>query len=625
MSNHTLPARAGALAVVFACVSLFTAAQAQTPAAKDDDLLTILITASRFAETADETLAPVTVITREEIEERQIASVEEALRQVPGITFGGNGGRGQTHSLFMRGTESNHVLVLIDGVKVGSVSLGVTQFSHLPIDQIEKIEVVRGPRSSLYGSEAIGGVVQIFTRQSGRDGRTRPWISVGGGSHNTGQLAAGLSGGGDSAWYNFDVSTLETGGYDACRASFCIAERDHDGYDNTSFAARVGAMAGESLRLEAHVLRSENDTEFDGYRNQSEHAAGSGGVKATWSAGPKWRSSVQFGRAKDDLKTSLNGRSRHNRFTTERDQINWQNDFQLSAQTRVTAGVDYTDEQLSGSTDYTVDERDNTGVFALLRSAVGGNDWELALRRDDDEQFGGVTTGSLGWGRDLGGGRRVTASYGTAFKAPTFGELYNPPSSFGGNNYGGNPDLEPEESRSFDVGFSRAFRNGRLAVNAYRTAIDNLINTRNIGADRRSMNIEETEIHGLEFTASTRLSDWDIKAAVTALDTEQTKGVNRGKQLLRRPREKLDLDLSRRLGNHSFGVNIYAQGKSEDVDGVDLAGFATLNLRGELRLNNEMTLALKIDNVLDKEYETVADYPQPRASAFATLRWTPSP
>lgn len=612
------PARAG-IAVVVALASL--SAAAQTPA--DDDPLTILITASRFAETADETLAPVTVITRADIEARQIASVEEALRHVPGITFGGNGGRGQTSSLFLRGTESNHVLVLIDGVKVGSASLGLTQFSHLPIDQIEKIEVVRGPRSSLYGSEAIGGVVQIFTRQSGRDGKTRPWLSLGGGSHNTGQFAAGLSGGGDSAWYNFDASTFETAGYDVCRASFCIDERDRDGYDNTSFAARAGAMAGDSLRLEAHFLRSDSDTEFDGFRNQSAHAASSGGVKAVWSAGPRWRASVQFGRAKDDLKTSLNGRARHDRFTTLRDQINWQNDFQLSAQTRVTAGVDYTDEQLSGSRNYTVDERDNTGVFALARSAFGGADWELALRRDDDEQFGGVTTGSLGWGRDLGRGWRATASYGSAFKAPTFNELYSPPYSFGGNNYGGNPDLEPEESRSLDVGFSRAHRAGRLALNAYRTVIDNLISTRNTGADRRSMNIEETEIHGLEFTASTRLSDWDIKAVVTALDTEQTKGVNRGKQLLRRPREKLDLDISRRMGKRAFGVNIYAQGESEDFGGVDLPGFATINLRGELRLNNTVTLALKIENALDKEYETVENYPQDGRNFMATLRWTP--
>ena len=189
MQNSVAPACSGVPAVfvsaVFATLlvvsfSLLPVHLARAQDSPEDDRLTILITASRLAETVDETLAPVTVITRKEIEEKQATTVEEVLRAVPGITFGNNGGVGKLTSLFLRGTNSNHVLVLIDGVKVGNATSGTTPFQHLPLDQIEKIEVVRGPRSSLYGSEAIGGVIQIFTRKGNE--KTRPRLSLSAGS-----------------------------------------------------------------------------------------------------------------------------------------------------------------------------------------------------------------------------------------------------------------------------------------------------------------------------------------------------------------------------------------------------------------------------------------------------------
>lgn len=227
----------------------------------------IIVTATRTARTVDETLASVTVITREEIERRQVQSAQEVLRGVPGLGIANTGGLGKTTSVFLRGTESDHVLVLIDGIRVGSATLGTTQFQLIPIDQIERIEIVRGPRASLYGSEAIGGVIQIFTRKGG--GALRPQFRAGGGSHATYQLAGGISGG-DHGWFNLGASRIDTSGFNACsstpaqRRGCFTFEPDDDGYTNNAGSARLGYRFENGLELDARLLHAEGNNEFDG-------------------------------------------------------------------------------------------------------------------------------------------------------------------------------------------------------------------------------------------------------------------------------------------------------------------------------------------------------------------------
>ncbi len=176
--------------------------------------LNIVITPTRTAKTADQSLTPVSVITRADIERSQAQSVQELLRGGAGIAVANNGGDGKISAVFLRGSNSGHVLVLVDGIKHGSATAGTTAFEHIPVDQIERIEVVRGPRSSLYGSEAIGGVIQIFTRKGG--GKLTPSFSVTGGSYDTGKATVGLSGGGDHAWFNVNASGASTGGFNSC-------------------------------------------------------------------------------------------------------------------------------------------------------------------------------------------------------------------------------------------------------------------------------------------------------------------------------------------------------------------------------------------------------------------------
>jgi len=625
MQKPILPAPAGVFVVVVALFSLppFGGAQAQDRADEEDDPLTILITASRFAQTADETLAPVTVITREEIEETQAATVEEVLRTVPGVVLTNNGGVGKATSLFLRGTDPTHVLVLVDGVKVGSATSGGTPFQHLPLDQIEKIEVVRGPRSSLYGSEAIGGVIQIFTRKGAKE--ARPRASVGGGSHNTYYGDIGVSGGAQNAWdawYSLSASAYSTDGFNACRGpGGCGAvEPDDDGYDNQSVSLRGGASLSDALDIEGHFFNSDNETEFDGnFQNESKAVTRTTSAKATLQVSRRWRSSLLISESKDQSDNFKDG-AYSSTFNTTREQINWQNNVRLGGGVRMVAGVDYLNDKVGGNTDYVVDSRDNTGVFALLRTRINANDLELSLRNDDNRQFGGHTTGSIAWGRDVGAGTRITASYGTAFSAPTFNDLYWP----AGGCCAGNPNLKPEQSRSFDFGVSQTRGNSEVSVNVFRTEVDNLIALTDDFST--NINIDKVEITGIEISAATRAGAWDVNANFTLQDPKNAGGgANDGKQLIRRPKRLMTLDIARRFGRYRLGAELHARGRAFDDAGNTRAtgGFAVLNLRGEVALRKNWRLLLKINNALDKEYETVQSYPQDGRNFLATLRYTP--
>lgn len=585
-----------------------------------DSPLTILITASRFAETADETLAPVSVVTRADIERMQAGTVEEVLRSVPGVSVASNGGAGQVASVFLRGTNSSHVLVLVDGVKVGSATSGLTQFEHIPLAQIEKIEVVRGPRSSLYGSEAIGGVIQIFTRRGG----VRESAHVGGGSHNTREFSAAIGGGGGEKNFAISASRAQTDGHDVCNAAFCAAETDEDGYDNASFSARGGISLARNFSVEANFLGSENETEFDGFYNRSEHAMRSGGARAELQSGARLHSSLSLGWAKDELQ-SFGGAS--NRFVTSRRQANLQSNFRAHARHMFTAGIDFSEDRVDGSTDYFIDSRENTGVFALWRARGEAHDFELSMRNDNNQQFGGAFTGGVAWGRQFRGGR-VTASFGTAFKAPDFGSLYAPAQDFG-TIFASNPNLDPEESASYDFGFSRRARGLVFGANFFRTEIKNLIASRssvNAAGNNVSMpvNINRARIIGAELSALKRMRAWTLQGDFTWQRAQDRSVGNSPAPLLKRPKRKVNFDISRESGRHLFGVNVHAQDASLDFAQARIAAFTVLGARYAFRFAKQWTLQTKVNNFLDEEYETAAGYPQDSTNFLVTLRYATS-
>lgn len=595
--------------------------EAQSPV----ELSPVVVTATRTAVTVDESLAAVSVVTREDIERNQAQSVPDILRTLPGVSISTNGGRGKTASVNVRGTNPDQVLVLIDGIRVGSATFGTTPFQDLPIDLIDRIEVVRGPRSSLYGSEAIGGVIQIFTRRGG--GKTGARASVGAGTYNTINASVGLSGGGAGGWYDLSGSLEETEGFNACtgrpspRAGCGVIQNDRDGYASRSFSLRGGYDWGERASVDVHWLRSDNENEFDGsprtFGNEERSRQQVLGARLEVMPTDFWDLSLSGGRSWDKSRIYFDGDFK-DRFDTMRDSLSLQNDLRFGPH-RLTAGVDYQLDQVDGTTEYGEDSRDNTGIFGEYLVRWGDADFKFGLRHDDNEQFGGQTTGSIAAGYDLPFGVRAFAAYGTAYRAPTFNELYFPPSLFGT----GNPDLEPEQSKSIELGLS-----GRLAavdwgLNAYYTDIDDLIL---FSEDFIPKNVDSALIRGLEMSASTRIYAWDVKATVDLVDPEnRSSGANRGNTLPRRARETATLDLDRQFGKARVGASLFISGRrfNDEENDVSLDGFGLLDLRAEYALSDSIRVQGRIENLFDEEYETVDFYKQSGRAFYFTMRYQP--
>jgi vitamin B12 transporter len=586
------------------------------PAQADTEQSPIVVTATRVAQTADESLSAVTVITREEIERSQARSLSELLQGTSGITTVSQGGAGKLTSLYLRGSNPGHVAVLVDGIRLGSVTAGTVAWEFLPLAQVERIEIVRGPNSALYGSEAIGGVIQIFTRKGDTDPR---WsASAGAGRYNSHTLSADVSGGRDNNWISARVSREDTDGFDARQPTLefgsLVDDPDRDGYDNRSASLRLGHRFADDSEIEFHGLHAEGSTEYDAavpFANEDDFVQQALGVTLRTAPADNWDLTLTAGRSldeRDSFRSNTPGSGF--RFNTERRTFSVQNDVALTDDDRVSVGLDYHDDRVDSTTSYDESSRDTRALFAQYQGAVGKHSLLARIRPLDDEQFGSHTTGNLAWGYQASQQTRVTLSYGTAFKSPTFNDLYFPGFS--------NPNLQPEESETLELGLQG--RAGALDwdVRAFRTRIDDLI-VFDISTFLPG-NVNEAEIDGLEATLSGKLLGWDTSTAATLLDPQDS---TTGNTLPRRTKRSLRIDMDRQFGNLGAGATLIAQGSRYDdsANTVNVAGFGIVNLRGSWQPGRNWLLQGRIDNVFDKDYQTVATYNTAARSLFLTLRY----
>ncbi|RLA09499.1 MAG: TonB-dependent vitamin B12 receptor [Gammaproteobacteria bacterium] len=602
-----------------ALLLLTQAVDAETDADLDNgpvQLSPIVVTATRTEQAADETLASVTVISREELELRQSTTVAEALNGMVGLQFSNNGGLGKTTSLFMRGTNSDHVLVLIDGVKVGSGTTGAAAFEHIPVDQIDHIEVVRGPRASLYGSEAIGGVIQIFTR-SGKDG-SRKSASISGGAHDYFGASASLSERFDKTWINLSANYERTAGINSCQGSLfggCFTnEPDRDGYKSKSGSFRIGHQLTDDLEFGFNTLHTEGETDFDGsFTNETDFVQQVTGGSIAWDVTTNWRLTTRAGLSKDENENHLNGVFA-SRFDTKRNSRSVQSDYQLNEAQLITLGYDYLDDRITSSTAYAETSRRNEGGFGQYQLTAGRWSLQASARHDSNEQFGNHETGGGALGYFADNGVTTTVSYGTAYKAPSFNELYFP--GFG------NASLNPEESKTAELGISGNFQGIDWSSNFYQTTVDDLIAFDM--ATYAPANISEAKIKGVELQAITLIAGWNINTQFTFLDAKnEDGGPNHDNMLPRRARQSLRVDGDRRSGKWEYGGTLQARSNAYDdlANNDRIGGFVTVDLRGSYQLTPQFLLQGKVNNLLDKTYSTAANYNQDGANLMFTLRW----
>ncbi len=588
---------------------------ASTSAAREPD---VVVTAARLEQPLDETLASVTVIRRADIERAQARSVEELLAGVEGLSIAGGGGLGKVTSVFVRGAESDHTLWLVDGVRIGSVTTGTPSLQDLPIDTIERIEIVRGPRSSLYGADAIGGVVQVFTR---RGGSAPASLRLTSGSNGTRQGAASVGFGDDTAWVDLQASHLQTDGIDSCRGlpfppggGCFISEPDRDPYRNTSGNLRAGWRLSPDFELQGFVQRTEGRGDFDGsFVNESAVMNQVVGLDLSGRVGERWQSKLSAGRSRDEI-TSFRDGTQRSVFDTRRDSASWQNDVAFGAGGQLVVGLDWLQDRVSGSTRFVEDSRWNRAAFAQYQVSVGRQEFAVAARLDDNQQFGSNVTGSLGWGLGLGSGLNLYASAGTGFKAPSFNELYFP--GFG------NARLDPETASTVEFGLKQSAGWGRWSLAAFGSEVDDLIAFDS--ATFLPQNVARARLAGVEGSLRLQRAGWRFEQSLTWLDAQdRSPGAPSGRELPRRPALSGRSTLGWSAQAWEVGVSAQFAGRRYDdlANRQELGSYVVVDFTGAYRLSRSMELQLRLANAFDRRYETAYLYPSLGREALVTFRY----
>ncbi|AWH27926.1 TonB-dependent vitamin B12 receptor [Stenotrophomonas sp. YAU14A_MKIMI4_1] len=581
----------------------------------------ILVTATRTPIALQDSIAPAQVIDREQIDASQATSLQELLAGRAGINLTNAGGLGKQTSLFLRGTNSSHTVVLVDGVRINSADLNLAMFQDLPLAQIERIEIVRGPQSSLYGADAIGGVIQIFTRRNA--GNFAPHFQLGGGSNGLRQASGGIGGSGSNGWFGADIAYQHSDGIDACRGSAtlftgCFAdEPDRDGYRNLSKSLRGGYSFNEQWTVEGSALRADGENHYDGYYNYSETRQQVLAGKVRYTPSERLALTANVGRS-DNESDNFGDFGVRGSAQTHRDSASLQADIGVADGQLLSTGVDWSQDNLDGSSaGYLVDSRRNTGVFVQYQARFGRHQLQASARNDDNQQFGNHATGSLGWAMELGHGLRVNASYGNAFKAPTFSDLYDP--------WSGVPTLDPEKSKSANIGVSQHGQGWHWGLDVYETRIDDLITYD--AATFMMQQVEKARIRGAELTAGAVLAGFDINAQLSFTDPRnRTAGSDQfDNWLARRAQQTARLDVDRRFGDFRAGLTVQGAGKRfDDADNaVKLGGYGLLDLRAEYALTPAWSVLARVANVFDRQYETIAWYNQPGREYQLSVRYQP--
>ncbi|MBA6117523.1 TonB-dependent receptor [Pseudomonas sp. NC26] len=593
----------------------------------------VLISANRQVESRTATSAANTVFTRSDIDRLQPTSVTDLLARVPGVQVAPTGGRGSLPGIFIRGTKAAQSLVLVDGVRIANATSGDSGLQFLDVDQIERVEVLRGSRSAIYGSDAIGGVIQIFTRRGDSQG-VHPRLRLAAGSNQTFQRSLGLSGGDGATRFNLGASLDETAGIDSTRPSFA-SDADHDAYRNRSFNLSLSHTLGERFEAGLTLLDSRGRSEYDnpfgrfdlatfesvGQKPYTDFTVSSLGTYFDAQFSERWHSRLELGHSenRDDKRDKLS--DERFVFNTYRDQLTWQNDLALTDQHSLLIGGDWYEDRVHASTDFTEDSRWNRAAFIQHRFSGEQFSTEVGVRRDQNQQFGGQTT----WGGSLtvplNAHNDVLLSYSEGFRAPTFNDLYYPQYS--------NPGLKPEHSRSYELQWrSQLTADSRLETSLYRTDLRDAII---FGQDSIPGNVAAARINGLEMALDQQWGPWRSQLGLALTDPRDR---DSGHTLARRARRTLSLDLDRQFERFSVGGSWQAVSGSYDdeANGNRLGGYGLLGLRGSWTASDTLKLEVKLDNLLDKAYSRALyryddashGYREEGRTALFSVTWTPA-
>lgn len=559
----------------------------------------IIVTATKTAQTADETIAPVIVIKRKEIESNPNAAISDLLRMHAGIDIGRTGGPSQQTSVFIRGTESNHTLVLIDGVKINPGTIGTAAIQNIDIDIIERIEIVKGPRSTLYGSDAIGGVINIITRQGTEGSQYK--VTAGYASFNTKTLGFAAHNKQEDQAVGITVEATESEGY-AIRTTSPIKR----GYDNLNIHLYGKKRIGTTDFKISHWNSSSKSEYLDFFLNpiDQDYKNTITSVDAINNISENWLSKVKISRSEDDLQ-----QNQSNDFAnTERDTLDWQHDIQISDNQLLTAGLYLSNEKTKASSFGTnFDESTKTNaVYIQDDIQLGNNHVIVGVRHTDHDTFGSHETGSIDYSLQYSDSVKIIAGVATGFRSPDSTDRFG---------FGGNPNLKPEKSTNAELGFRYHEKNHQFSMSYFNNNITDLIDYNDPDGfagpiSGSNKNIGKVQIDGTEASYKYTGKIWII--GLNAINQDPRDKAN-DSLLLRRAKQKYNASLAHQGEKHLVQLDISHVGQRKDF-AVNLDAFTLLNLSGQYRLTEQISINGRIENLTDEKYALAATYRPPERS-----------
>lgn len=589
----------------------------------------VVVTATRDEVPIEQVGSSISVITAKEIEQQQKRTVADALRMLPGLDVKSSNGPGSVTEISVRGAQSYHTLVLVDGIEVNDPSDPHSgfNFANLTTDNIERIEVLSGPQSTLYGSHAIGGVINIITKRG--DGNLKGFLSLEGGSHYTAKESTGISGSTKMLQYSFNLSRLDTNGISAANSKY--GNPENDPYQNTTVSAKLGVSPLSNLDFDVVLRYSRSRADLDSlstdalgyYIKTDQFFLRTEGNYSLFNNFWDQKLGISFNDSKRDYSDGYYYNGQNFKF-------DWQHVLHLHKTNDFTVGAERKDEY--AKTDG-MDEKHAATTSAYLQDQIKLFDsWftTLGVRVDDHNQFGTEATYRFTTAYLIKESKsKIRGSFGTGFRAPSLYELHAPPYIFlpWVNFVGGNPNLKPEKSTGWDIGIEqnlpiiKTTLSGAWFRNDYKDLISYVP-----GAVSYYDNTDKAHSQGFEFTAALQaIDELAFKATYTYTETkDDTVGSStHGKQLPYRPKNKLTFDANYsflKKANVNLGLVYVGTRYADTANTQKMKDYLLVNLAGSYDVTQNLQLFGRVDNLFDRQYEEVAGYGTPGIGAYGGVK-----
>jgi vitamin B12 transporter len=623
----------------------------------------VFVTATRTPIPKNNVIADTTIITEEEIERAGSSSLPELLQRQPGIEISNTGGMGKVTTIGIRGTSSTHSIILIDGMRVNAATSGFTAIEHIPLSQIEKIEILRGPASSLYGQDGIGGAIQIFTKK-GVDG-FNPYIGIGYGSYNTANFQSGIRGGNNQTTYAINFSAMNTGGFSAfipninntSGAVTNAANLDRDGYKNYSLSSSLNHKINQDYEIDFQYFLSKGKNKFDqryadfspfvDFKNEARQE--SYGLNLKGQINNVWQSSIKIGQSTDKYldKQKFNpaiglilpdpppdgcggpcgaqDSTLVDLYKTTQNQFSWQNNIKMNKGS-LTLLYDFLEQKIKTTDLYEKTQRTNHGLMIGYGVIEDKHNFQTNFRKDFNSAYDDAVTGNIGYAYSINSNWTIASSYGTAFVSPSFNYLYSLADTYAL----GNPNLKPERSKNIEASIRYRDESGSLSLTLFQNKIDDFIIYSNpypvMGSRTSTQNLNKVEIQGFTISGDQFFGHFQVKGSITA---QSPKNEDTDKYLPRRATALGNLNVNYYIGYWNIGIEeTFSDKRFDDKENtVKLSGYALTNIVADYKMNDKLKLNLRLNNVFDKDYSLAAEglsgfkYQTPGRSLFTNLRY----